>query len=115
MSKFQDFYAKALADANVTKELSDILAGKALEAASDEQLEKVSGVAKRLGFDITVAEARNFLKEGDKKLSDDDLDAVAGGASKNGSGGGSKSDPHITQVGGNCDKAVGNSQVPIWM
>ena len=79
MSKFQDFYAKVLADEGAKKEISSILAGKALEAASDEQLEKIGGLAKRLGFEITVAEAREFMKKGDKKLSEDDLDAVAGG------------------------------------
>ena len=38
-------------------------------------------MAKKLGFDITVAEAREFLKS-DKKLDEDDLDAVAGGSDK---------------------------------
>jgi hypothetical protein len=79
MNKFVDFYNKVIADESSKKELSSILSGKTLNDASDEQLEKVGQIAKRLGFDITTSEAREFLNSGDKKLSSEDLDAVAGG------------------------------------
>ncbi len=104
MSKFEDFYAKVLADEGAKKEISSILAGKSLEAASDEQLEKIGGLAKRLGFEITVAEAREFMKKGDKKLSEEDLDAVAGGKTYNFS---------TANKSGNCVNTVGNIQVSI--
>ena len=83
MSKFVDFYNKALADASSKKELAAILDGKPMESATDEQLEKIGAVAKKLGFDITLDEARKYLTPGDKKLEEEDLDAVAGGKGDN--------------------------------
>ena len=79
MSKFQDFYVKATADAEAKKELVAILDGKAINKATDAQLEKISAIAKRLGFDITVSEAKEYLTANGKELSEGDLDAVAGG------------------------------------
>ena len=80
MSKFVDFYNKVVADAGAKKEVAAILGGTPIESATDEQLEKIGALAKKLGFDSTLAEAREFLKSGDKKLTAGDLDAVAGGA-----------------------------------
>ena len=82
MNKFHEFYTKIVADEEAAKEISAILEGKPMSAASDEQLEKIGAVAKRLGLDISLADARDFLKAEDKSLSDDDLDAVAGGSVK---------------------------------
>ncbi len=104
MRKFQDFYAKVRTDEGAKKEISSILAGKALEAASDEQLKKIGEVAKRLGFDISLDEVRNYLKEGDKKLSEEDLDAVAGGGS---------SGKDTIEHSGGCVKTLGTIYIDV--
>lgn len=113
MSKFQDFYLKSIADADAKKEIAAILDGKPMEEATDEQLEKVGAVAKRLGFDITVAEARDFLVPSNQKLSEDDLDSVAGGGSDKNSKGGGGSSPSIHVTGGSCSQAVGTTYTDV--
>lgn len=79
MSKVTDFYAKALADESAKKELITILGDKKFEEASDEQLVKVGELAKKLGFEITIEEAKAYLSSDSTELDEDDLDAVAGG------------------------------------
>lgn len=79
MSKVTDFYAKALADESAKKELITILGDKKIEEASDEQLAKVGELAKKLGFEITIDEAKAYLSSDNAELDEDDLDAVAGG------------------------------------
>lgn len=83
MSKVSDFYAKALADDSAKKELIVILGDNKIEDASDEQLTKVGALAKKLGFDITVDEAKAYLSGDNAELDEDDLDAVAGGKGGN--------------------------------
>lgn len=79
MSKVSEFYAKALADDSAKKELIVILGDNKIENASDEQLKKVGELAKKLGYDITVEEAKAYLNGDNAELDEDDLDAVAGG------------------------------------
>lgn len=79
MSKVSEFYAKALADDAAKKELIIILGENKIEDASDEQLTKVGQLAKKLGYDITVEEAKAYLNGDNAELDEDDLDAVAGG------------------------------------
>ena len=79
MSKVTDFYAKAMADESAKAEISSILGGTEINAATDEQLVKIGEVAKKLGFDITVDEAKAYLNPEEAELDEDDLDAVAGG------------------------------------
>jgi hypothetical protein len=79
MSKVSDFYVKATADESAKKELSAILGGKKIDDATDEELVKIGELAKKLGFDITVDEAKAYLNGDDAELDDNDLDAVAGG------------------------------------
>ena len=79
MSKVSEFYAKAISDDNAKARLGEILRGKTISEATDEQLEKIGGLAKELGFDITIEEAKNYLNADSAELDDDDLDAVAGG------------------------------------
>lgn len=79
MSKVSEFYAKALADDATKKELIVILGDNKIENASDEQLAKVGELAKTLGYDITVDEAKAYLNCGEAELDEDDLDAIAGG------------------------------------
>lgn len=79
MSKITDFYAKAAADESARAKLGEILGGKTINEADDSQLEKIGRLAKELGFDITIEEAKNYLKGDNAELDDDDLGAVAGG------------------------------------
>jgi hypothetical protein len=79
MSKITDFYAKAIEDEASRTELVKIIGDKSFEEATDEQLAQVGELAKKLGYDISVEEAKAYLNGDDAELDDDDLDAVAGG------------------------------------
>lgn len=79
MSKVSEFYAKAMADEGAKAELAAILEGKAVNDANDEQLEKIGELAKKLGYEITIEEAKEYINGNEAELDDDDLDAVAGG------------------------------------
>lgn len=79
MSKISEFYAKALADEATKTELATILGEKTIQNADDEQLAKVGELAKKLGYDITIEEAKEYLNPEEAELDDDDLEAVAGG------------------------------------
>ncbi len=79
MSKINDFYSAVLADSEKNAELGKILDGSDIAQAADEQLERIGEIAKQMGFDITVEEAKAYLRGDDTELDDDDLDAVAGG------------------------------------
>lgn len=79
MSKIQEFYAAVIADEIRKKALYDILGDTAINDASDEQLDKIGKLACDMGYDISVDEAKNFLRAAEAELDDDDLDAVAGG------------------------------------
>lgn len=82
MSKMADFYAKVISDEKLRAQLSEILGGKELAQASDAELEKIGALAKSVGFDITLDEAKAYLASEAKDLSDEALDAVAGGVNK---------------------------------
>ena len=79
MSKITEFYAKAAADEGARVKLQDILGGKDIHSASDDELVKIGELAKEMGYDISIDEAKAFLDPIDSELDDDDLDAVAGG------------------------------------
>lgn len=79
MSKMTDFYSKVMSDESLSRELSEILGGRDIASATDEQLERIGVIAEKTGFDITVEEAKAFLDPEEAPLDDDDLDAVAGG------------------------------------
>ena len=82
VNKITEFYAKVVADENYKVKFEEILNGKDITEATDEQLEKIGEIAKELDYDITLEEAKEFIKEGEFQLSDEDLDAVAGGTNK---------------------------------
>lgn len=84
MSKISEFYAKVMEDEAAKKELIGILGEKKFEEADDAQLAKVGELAKKLGFEITVDEAKAYFNT-DSELNEDDLDAVAGGKGNRGS------------------------------
>lgn len=79
MSKLSEFYTKAISDESAKAKLSDILGGKFINEADEEQLKKIGLLAKEMGFEITVNEAKAYLNGDNAELDDDDLDAVAGG------------------------------------
>ena len=89
MSKITEFYTKAISDESTKTKLTEILGGKAINEADDSQLEKIGSLAKELGFDITIEEAKAYLNNSDGELSDDDLESVAGGTA------GSKGNPDL--------------------
>lgn len=95
MSKITDFYAKAFSDVSTKKELTAILGDKNIEEASDEQLVKIGELAKKLGFDISIKEAKDYMSGNNAELDDDDLDAVAGGKGQT-----YYTEIHICEVGG---------------
>ena len=83
-NKISEFYAKAMADENLKAKFEKVLAGKEITEASDDQLKKIGDIAKELGYNFTIAEVKDFIKNGDVQLSDDDLEAVAGGTGSTG-------------------------------
>lgn len=78
MKKITEFYAKAISNEGTKAKLNEILGGKPINEADDKQLKKIGELAKELGFEITVEEAKDYLSN-NAALGDDDLDAVAGG------------------------------------
>ena len=83
MSKVADFYQKAVADAAAKAKLDQVLGGAAIEELTDAQLQELGKIAKGMGFDITMEEAKAYLKSVGEELSDDALQEVAGGGSIN--------------------------------
>ena len=87
MSKMKELYLKVAADESLQEKVNKILeaAGKNVDAAGKNLVE----FAKEQGYDVTVEEIGEFFKTiseaSDGKLSDEELDAVAGG--KGGGGG----------------------------
>ena len=79
MSKIADFYAKVIADANLRAKANEILGGKAVADLSDAELQKLADFAKAEGCDVTVAEVKDYFTSDNQELSDEALDAVAGG------------------------------------
>ncbi len=74
-----DFYAKVMADEAVKKQITDILGDTQIENADDEQLKKIGEVANGMGFSISVEEAKEYFNGNEEELSDESLEAVAGG------------------------------------
>ncbi len=80
MSKMADFYSKVMADKDLQTKLKGILGDKNIADATDADLEKIGDLAKEAGFAITLAEAKEYLSANETVVSDEALDAVAGGA-----------------------------------
>lgn len=83
MNKVTEFYAKALADESSKAELASILGESRIQDASDEQLKKIGQLAEKLGYEITVQEAKDYLNGSETELGEEDLEAVAGGKGGN--------------------------------
>ncbi|MGP1406689.1 Nif11-like leader peptide family RiPP precursor [Selenomonas sp.] len=82
MSKMSDFYTKVVSDAGLRAKVDAVLAGKDIANLTDEELQKIGEIAKEAGFDISLDEAKEYLAAEAKELSDEALDAVAGGVNK---------------------------------
>ncbi len=85
MSKVTEFYAKAMENEEIKNELIKILGDKKFEEADDTQLAKIGEVAKKMGYEISMDEAKAYFSKEDAELDVDDLDAVAGGKYDNSS------------------------------
>ncbi len=82
MDKFKLFYAQAMTDDAVRAEVKKILGKTPVDDASDDQLIKLGELAKTIGLDIALDEAKAYLGNADDEegeLSADELQAVAGG------------------------------------
>lgn len=106
MSKMSEFYAKAIADESAKAELIAILGEKKLEEADDAQLEKIGEVAKKLGFEISLEEAKGYLGGAETELDEEDLDAVAGGK------GGSTTNNNSVSFG-DCGNGIGGMRIDV--
>lgn len=84
MSEYADFSEKITANPELAAELEKILkannvtAEELLSGFSDDTIRELFSFAKKTGFDVTFAEIMAFANEA--ALSDDELEAIAGGS-----------------------------------
>ncbi|MDR3280632.1 MAG: hypothetical protein LBT23_08965 [Synergistaceae bacterium] len=86
MSKFTDFYKKVTTDKALATEFTAIMKahnvkeGATFTDLDDATLMALEPLSKKAGFAFTLAEAKEYLskKSGDE-MSEDELEAVAGG------------------------------------
>ena len=111
MDKVADFYAKVMASEELQGKLGNILQGKNIVDATDDDLKKIGEVAKEAGFDITMEEAKAYIQSDEVTVSDEALDAVAGGNQKGdfectgkNAGNHDETSPDISVVGGGKKK-----------
>ena len=83
MGRMAVFYAKVIADEGLRDKVAEILNGKDINQATDEQLAQIGELAKSTGYDVTLEEAKAYIESDAKDLSDEALEAVAGGGNKN--------------------------------
>lgn len=100
MSKFSEFYAKASTDETTRKKLAAILGEKSITDAGEEALIKIGSLARELGYEISLDEAKKYLRGNEEDLDEEDLDAVAGGKT-------------YTIGDGKCDGCVGSISLTI--
>ncbi len=105
MSKITSFYTRVFSDSSAKKELTEILGNKNIEEASDEQLIRIGELAKKLGFDISIEEAKDYISGNNAELDEDDLDAVAGGKGQT-----HYTEIHICEVGGQAGYDDNNTE-----
>ncbi len=82
MNKVAEFYAKVMTSEELKGKLGEILQGKSIADASDAQLQKIGEVAKSAGFALDLEEAKAYIQAEEMAVSDEALDAVAGGNQK---------------------------------
>jgi len=59
MSKIADFYGKVMASPELQGKVANVLAGRNIADASDDQLKEIGEIAKSLGFDIDLRRRRS--------------------------------------------------------
>ena len=108
MSKFEDFYSKLMTDTALRSKLAEIIGDRSITEVDDETLEKIGALAKEAGFDITLAEAKEYLSANEIAVSDEELDAVAGGEAPLGKTGPGKTEDYklCNGVGGAVDRVI---------
>ena len=81
MDKFTAFYNKVMLDEELAAKVAQIFGDDdKIDNVTDEQLQQLSALAKEVGLDISVKEAKEYLnREDDEKLTNAELDMVAGG------------------------------------
>ena len=77
--KISEFYSKVIEDNTLKEKFENVLDGKEITEATDDQLIKIGEIAKEMDYNFTLAEVKEFIESGDVQLSDDALDNVAGG------------------------------------
>ena len=82
MSKIAEFYAKVIADEALRNKATELIAGKTVDELGDDELAKLVKFAGEEGYAVTVAEVKEYLASGVRDLSDEAMDAVAGGKQK---------------------------------
>ncbi len=82
MTKFEEILQKLNDNQEARQEMIDILQGQSLTSVSEEQLTRLTELAQKMGVDLSVAELKNVINPPEGEISDDDLDAVAGGSIK---------------------------------
>ena len=80
MNKVAEFYAKVMEEKETAAEFAEAMGGKTMNELGDAEYEKLGKLAEKLGFAISVEEAKSYLSSTEGELSDGELDAVAGGA-----------------------------------
>jgi hypothetical protein len=90
MSKFTDFYKKVTIDKALATEFVAIMQAHSVKEGAtfadldDATLSALEPLSKKAGFAFTLAEAKAYLsKKGGDELSEDELEAVAGGKAPN--------------------------------
>lgn len=83
MEKFTAFYQRVTTDEKLAARVAEILGDdEQIDKVTDEQLQQLSALAKEIGLDISVEEAREYLNREDDRsetLTNDQLEMVAGG------------------------------------
>jgi hypothetical protein len=79
MNKISEFYTAVLAEADSKKEFYEILGDGKIENATEDQLKKIGLLAEKLGYNITLDEAKAYVSTDEIPLDDEELEAVAGG------------------------------------
>lgn len=83
MEKFTAFYQRVTSDEKLAARVAEILGDdEQIDNVTDEQLQQLSALAKEIGLDISVEEAREYLNREDDRnetLTNDQLEMVAGG------------------------------------
>ena len=82
MSQIAEFYAKVIADEALRNKATELIGGKNVDELGDDELGKLVKFAVEEGYAVTVAEVKEYLASGVRDLSDEAMDAVAGGKQK---------------------------------